>query len=111
MRMLFILTSEVTATMPPKARAPRKSINKDPASNATRTEKDVINTSTKDSDMPPPPVPLPPSGILEAEVNALGGCFRVSYSLSTGELWLHQPQNAIVKTGQVYGFYADTRRM
>lgn len=104
--------SFTTATMPPKPRAPRKaSINKESASNAAKTEKDVVNASTKDSDMPPPPVPLPPAGILEAEINALGGCLRVSYSSSIGELWLHQLQNAVMKTGQVYGFYADTRKV
>ena len=101
--------SFTTATMPPKPRAPRKaSINKESAS---KTEKDVVNASTKDSDMPPPPVPLPPAGILEAEINALGGCLRVSYSSSIGELWLYQLQNAVMKTGQVYGFYADTRKV
>lgn len=85
--LLPFITRKLTTTMPPKPRAPRKaSINKDSANNTSKTEKDVGNTSAKDSDMPPPPVPLPPAGILEPEINALGGCLKVSYPLSTGEL-------------------------
>ncbi|KAJ6569614.1 hypothetical protein B0H19DRAFT_1066317 [Mycena capillaripes] len=44
--------------------------------------------------MPPPPVP-PPAGILVPEVSALSTCLK----------------NAVVKTGQLYGFYADTRKL
>jgi hypothetical protein len=77
--------------MPPKPRATRKaSIAKD-ASKAVKEEK----ASAKDAEMPPPPDPLPPPGILEPEMNALSGCLR----------------NAVVKTGQVYSFFADSRRL
>ncbi|KAJ7480115.1 hypothetical protein B0H11DRAFT_1668568, partial [Mycena galericulata] len=44
--------------------------------------------------MPPPPAPSPP-GILVPEVTALATCLK----------------NAVVKTGQLYGFYADTRKL
>ncbi|KAJ6573983.1 hypothetical protein DFH09DRAFT_1456578 [Mycena vulgaris] len=44
--------------------------------------------------MPPPPAPAAP-GILVPEVTALATCLK----------------NAVVKTGQLYGFYADTRKL
>ncbi|KIM84681.1 hypothetical protein PILCRDRAFT_818279 [Piloderma croceum F 1598] len=82
--------------MPPKPRAARKaSIAKEASKTTVKQEKDVPKSSTKDAEMPPPPDPLPPAGILEPEINALSGCLK----------------NAVVKTGQVYAFYADTRRL
>ncbi|KAF8060976.1 hypothetical protein FPV67DRAFT_1423135 [Lyophyllum atratum] len=45
--------------------------------------------------MLPPPDPPVPLAILEPEMNALSTCLK----------------NAAVKTGQIYGFYADTRRL
>ncbi|EIN13208.1 hypothetical protein PUNSTDRAFT_123359 [Punctularia strigosozonata HHB-11173 SS5] len=46
--------------------------------------------------MPPPPAPPPPpQAILEPEAKELSVCLK----------------NAVVKTGQIYGFYADTRRL
>ncbi|KAG1828621.1 hypothetical protein EV424DRAFT_1317768 [Suillus variegatus] len=45
--------------------------------------------------MPPPPVPPKAMAILEPEMNALMDCFK----------------NAVVKTGQIYSFHADSRRL
>ncbi|VDB92339.1 unnamed protein product [Peniophora sp. CBMAI 1063] len=45
--------------------------------------------------MPPPPAPSAPKAILEAEVDAMSRAFRT----------------AAVKTGQIYGFYADTAKL
>ncbi|KAG5642506.1 hypothetical protein DXG03_002703 [Asterophora parasitica] len=45
--------------------------------------------------MLPPPDPQVPRAILETEMNALSNCLK----------------NAVVKTGQVYRFYADTRKL
>ncbi|KZV74717.1 hypothetical protein PENSPDRAFT_749071 [Peniophora sp. CONT] len=45
--------------------------------------------------MPPPPAPAAPKAILEAEVDAMSRAFRT----------------AAVKTGQIYGFYADTAKL
>ncbi|KAK0465519.1 uncharacterized protein EV420DRAFT_1514708 [Desarmillaria tabescens] len=45
--------------------------------------------------MPPPPDPVGPKRILEQEMDGLKSCFR----------------NAMVKTGQLYAFYADTRKL
>ncbi|KAF8446367.1 hypothetical protein L210DRAFT_3628830 [Boletus edulis BED1] len=45
--------------------------------------------------MPPPPAPAGKAVMLEREANALSSCFK----------------NAVVKTGQIYAFHADTRRL
>ncbi|TFL06282.1 hypothetical protein BDV98DRAFT_559153 [Pterulicium gracile] len=45
--------------------------------------------------MPPPPVPATPSAILESEIKALSETLK----------------RAAVKTGQIYQFYADTKRI
>lgn len=45
--------------------------------------------------MPPPPDPVAPKRILEQEMDGLKSCFR----------------NTMVKTGQLYAFYADTRKL
>ncbi|KAJ7642287.1 hypothetical protein B0H17DRAFT_1172393 [Mycena rosella] len=74
--------------MAPRPRpVPRKpSISKAPPP-AVKTEQDA-------KAMPPPPDP-PAPGILVPEVTALANCLK----------------NAVVKTGQLYGFYADTRKL
>ncbi|KAG6903004.1 hypothetical protein C0995_008577 [Termitomyces sp. Mi166 len=51
--------------------------------------------SQQKSLMLPPPDPPASHAILEPEVNALSTCLM----------------NAAIKTGQIYGFYADTRRL
>ncbi|KAJ7748486.1 hypothetical protein DFH07DRAFT_1062507 [Mycena maculata] len=75
--------------MAPKPRpVPRKTaLSKNPPSTSVKLEQDA-------KAMPPPPVP-PAPGILVPEVTALATCLR----------------NAVVKTGQLYGFYADTRKL
>ncbi|KAJ7151567.1 hypothetical protein C8R46DRAFT_914090 [Mycena filopes] len=77
--------------MPPKPRpVPRKpSLSKPPtaSTSAIKLEQDAKS-------MPPPPPPVP-AGILVPEVTALATCLK----------------NAVVKTGQLYGFYADTRKL
>ncbi|KAH7916488.1 hypothetical protein BJ138DRAFT_995906 [Hygrophoropsis aurantiaca] len=45
--------------------------------------------------MPPPPNPSRPPAILEPEMNALALCLK----------------NTVIKTGQIYGFHADSRRL
>ncbi|KAG6918678.1 hypothetical protein DXG01_012496 [Tephrocybe rancida] len=60
---------------------------------ASANAKDI--KSPQKSLMLPPPDPPIPLAILEAEMNALSTCLK----------------NAAVKTGQIYGFYADTRRL
>ncbi|KAA1468409.1 hypothetical protein DENSPDRAFT_463959 [Dentipellis sp. KUC8613] len=50
---------------------------------------------SKEGTMLPPPDPKPPKAILEPEMDMLSGCLR----------------NTAVKMGQVYGFYADVRRL
>ncbi|KAI0367505.1 hypothetical protein BV20DRAFT_556921 [Pilatotrama ljubarskyi] len=79
--------------MPPKPRPVRKSsstTSKD--AGGMPAAKDAPAPSTS---MPPPPDPVPPLGILEGEITALSSCL----------------QNAVVKTGQIYGFYADVKRL
>lgn len=64
--------------------------------------------------MLPPPNPVPPAAILEAEMNALSGCLKVNQTSHNAIELLRNSlllQNAVVRTGQVYGFYADTRRL
>ncbi|KAJ7785737.1 hypothetical protein B0H16DRAFT_1875883 [Mycena metata] len=77
--------------MAPKPRpVPRKpSVSKVPAAStsAVKLEQDA-------KAMPPPPPPVP-AGILVPEVTALATCLK----------------NAVVKTGQLYAFYADTRKI
>ncbi|KAI0719108.1 hypothetical protein C8T65DRAFT_693414 [Cerioporus squamosus] len=80
--------------MPPKPRPVRKSSATSNAPSTTPAAKDAAASSASTS-MPPPPDPVPPLGILEAEVTALSSCL----------------QNAVVKTGQVYGFYTDVKRL
>ncbi|KAF8167865.1 hypothetical protein B0H34DRAFT_34400 [Crassisporium funariophilum] len=53
----------------------------------------VGNGSDDSKAMPPPP--NPPVKILEAEINALGRCLK----------------DAVIRTGQIYGFYADTHKL
>ncbi|KAF8213706.1 hypothetical protein K438DRAFT_1106357 [Mycena galopus ATCC 62051] len=75
--------------MPPKPRPVQRkqSISKPPPiSSPVKSEQDAAKA------MPPPP---PPAGILVPEVMALSTCLK----------------NAVVKTGQLYGFYADTRKL
>ncbi|KAJ6626951.1 hypothetical protein B0H10DRAFT_2161456 [Mycena sp. CBHHK59/15] len=77
--------------MPPKPRAVRKSSNstsKPAAGSSVKLEQDAAKA------MPPPPVP-PAQGILVPEIAALSTCLK----------------NAVVKAGQIYGFYADTRKL
>ncbi|EGN92681.1 hypothetical protein SERLA73DRAFT_146748, partial [Serpula lacrymans var. lacrymans S7.3] len=45
--------------------------------------------------MPPPKDPPQHLAMLEPEMTALSGCLR----------------NAVIKTGQLYGFHADSRRL
>ncbi|KZT06208.1 uncharacterized protein LAESUDRAFT_184145 [Laetiporus sulphureus 93-53] len=72
--------------MPPKL--PRR---------ASTSTKDALAASkaVQNASMPPPPDPLPPLGIMEAEANTLSLSLR----------------NATVKIGQVYEFYADARKL
>ncbi|KAI1786297.1 hypothetical protein LXA43DRAFT_927779, partial [Ganoderma leucocontextum] len=81
--------------MPPKPRPIRKPTST--AGNAITgpaPAKDAI-TSAASTSMPPPPDPTPPLGILEAEITALSSCLRT----------------AVVKKGQIYGFYTDVKRL
>ncbi|KAJ7630438.1 hypothetical protein FB45DRAFT_866921 [Roridomyces roridus] len=75
--------------MAPKPRPLHRkaSISKNPAEAAIKSEQDA-------KAMPPPPAPVP-AGILVPEVTALATCLK----------------NAAVKTGQIYAFYADTRKL
>lgn len=64
--------------------------------------------------MPPPPEPrVGPLKIMEAEVNALSGCLKVcKVTMSPGYISdISIAQNAVVKIGQIYGFYADTQKL
>ncbi|KAL7285845.1 hypothetical protein PYCCODRAFT_1384826 [Trametes coccinea BRFM310] len=79
--------------MPPK---PRPIVRK--MSSASKDVGGASNTKdapTPSTSMPPPPDPVPPRGILEEEITALSSCL----------------QNAVVKTGQIYGFYTDVKRL
>ncbi|KAI0638960.1 hypothetical protein C8Q77DRAFT_1151984 [Trametes polyzona] len=78
--------------MPPKPRPIRKPSNTPKDAGAAPAPKDAPAPSTS---MPPPPDPLPPLGILEGEITALSSCF----------------QQAVVKTGQIYGFYTDVKKL
>ncbi|KAG9314723.1 hypothetical protein JVU11DRAFT_5532 [Chiua virens] len=52
-------------------------------------------TAAPSGSMPPPPVLPRKSAMLEREANALSACFK----------------NAVIKTGQIYAFHADARRL
>ncbi|CDO70930.1 hypothetical protein BN946_scf184829.g38 [Trametes cinnabarina] len=79
--------------MPPKPRPiVRKISSASKDVGGTHNAKDAAPASTS---MPPPPNPVPPRGILEEEITALSSCL----------------QNAVVKTGQIYGFYTDVKRL
>lgn len=62
--------------------------------------------------MPPPPVPAgnsqPP--ILELEIKALSTCFKVFSTIIPIQL-IDIDQNAVVKTGEIYRFFADTKKL
>ncbi|OCH92680.1 hypothetical protein OBBRIDRAFT_790981 [Obba rivulosa] len=71
-----------------------------PARKASIASKDAVSAAkvvknAPNMSMPPPPDPVLQMGILEPEMNALSSCLR----------------NAVVKTGQIYGFYADAKRL
>ncbi|KAI0761682.1 hypothetical protein BD413DRAFT_700419 [Trametes elegans] len=78
--------------MPPKPRPVPRPIPPPKDGAATPAAKETPSASAS---MPPPPVPAPPLGILEGEITALSTCL----------------QNAVVKTGQIYGFYTDVKRL
>ncbi|KAI8983347.1 hypothetical protein BD414DRAFT_463357 [Trametes punicea] len=81
--------------MPPKPRPiVRKlsSTSKDVGGTPAAKDASQANPSTS---MPPPPDPVLPLGILEGEITALSSCLK----------------NAVVKTGQIYGFYTDVKRL
>ncbi|KAK0208703.1 hypothetical protein DFS33DRAFT_1305093 [Desarmillaria ectypa] len=75
--------------MAPKPRGGRK------ASTSSRDGPLLTHTDKDLKSMPPPPDPVVPKRILEQEMEGLKSCFR----------------NAMVKTGQLYAFYADTRKL
>ncbi|THH30192.1 hypothetical protein EUX98_g4022 [Antrodiella citrinella] len=68
---------------------------RNPTRKPSVSSKDGPPKSQIQNSMPPPPVPPQPQGILVPEVMALSTCLR----------------NAVVKTGQIYGHYADTRKL
>ncbi|KAK7064711.1 hypothetical protein R3P38DRAFT_2826089 [Favolaschia claudopus] len=81
--------------MPPKPRPLHRKASVSKAATAAAASSDPVKSQQDAAkSMPPPPDPLPP-GILIPEVTALSACLK----------------NAVVKTGQLYGFYADTRRL
>lgn len=60
--------------------------------------------------MPPPPDP--PQGILVPEIAALSTCVQVCITVVTCMFRVKLPvQNMAVKTGQIYGFFADAQRL
>ena len=65
--------------------------------------------------MPPPPDPAPPLAILEAEITALSSCLQVSIVffqyVPAHSTFCAYTQAAVVKTGQIYGFYKDVKRL
>ncbi|KAG2129782.1 hypothetical protein DEU56DRAFT_816666 [Suillus clintonianus] len=79
--------------MPPKPK-PRKVV-KAPKSASSQTKFLEPQDTPSDSAMPPPPVPPKAMAILEPEMNALMDCLK----------------NAVVRTGQIYSFHADSRRL
>ncbi|OJA12920.1 hypothetical protein AZE42_05078 [Rhizopogon vesiculosus] len=80
--------------MTPKPR-PRK-VSKAPKSVSSQTLKSMEPPKdASSSEMPPPPVPPKAMAILEPEMNALMDAFK----------------NAVIRTGQIYAFHADSRRL
>lgn len=75
--------------MAPKPRGGRK------ASTSSRDGPLLTHIDKDLKAMPPPPDPVAPKRILEQEMDGLKSCFR----------------NTMVKTGQLYAFYADTRKL
>jgi len=60
--------------------------------------------------MPPPP--NPPPVLLEQEIESLRRCLQVCFLyFSSPAKADSRQQNAMLKTGQVYAFYADTHRL
>ncbi|KAI0735689.1 hypothetical protein C8Q76DRAFT_610146 [Earliella scabrosa] len=82
------------APKPRPVRKPSNPIAKD-ATTTPASKAPAAAAAAASSSMPPPPDPVVPLGILEAEVTALSSCL----------------QNAVVKTGQVYGFYTDVKKL
>ncbi|KAM5534347.1 hypothetical protein V8D89_011940 [Ganoderma adspersum] len=81
--------------MPPKPRPIRKPTSA--AANAPQGPPPAKDPTTNvaTTSMPPPPDPAPPLGILEAEITVLSSCL----------------QAAVIKKGQIYGFYKDVKRL
>jgi hypothetical protein len=61
--------------------------------------------------MLPPPVPAPPKAILEPEMDALSLSLRVRLPLRSLVRHLKPSQSVAVKTGEIYAFYSDTRKL
>ncbi|KAG1810026.1 uncharacterized protein HD556DRAFT_1317471 [Suillus plorans] len=80
--------------MPPKPK-PRKVVKAPKSVSSQIKSAESKDALSPDSIMPPPPVPPKAMAILEPEMNALMDCFK----------------NAVVKTGQIYSFHADSRRL
>ncbi|KAH7930584.1 hypothetical protein BV22DRAFT_59242 [Leucogyrophana mollusca] len=85
--------------MPPKANTQRRlSVTSKSASSpmsTTQPDKNVSGSGPGSGPMLPPPDPPQPLAILEPEMIALSGSLK----------------NAVIKTGQIYGFHADSRRL
>ncbi|TBU58826.1 hypothetical protein BD310DRAFT_926224 [Dichomitus squalens] len=79
--------------MPPKPRPVRKPSTS--SGNPATAPGAVKDASAASASMPPPPDPGPPLGILVPEITALSSCL----------------QTAVIKTGQIYGFYTDVKRL
>ncbi|TFK40916.1 hypothetical protein BDQ12DRAFT_720652 [Crucibulum laeve] len=78
---------------PPK---PRPLVKSTSLSNQISTAAAVVKAEQDARTMPPPPIPNPVNTlILEPEISGLARCLK----------------GAVVKTGQVYNFYADTHRL
>lgn len=93
--------------MAPKPRGGRK------ASTSSRDGPLLMHIDKDVKAMPPPPDPVAPKRILEQEMDGLKSCFRVSpirLTVSILSVKFSQ-QNTMVKTGQLYAFYADTRKL
>ncbi|KAI0078490.1 hypothetical protein K474DRAFT_1770962 [Panus rudis PR-1116 ss-1] len=80
--------------MPPRPRMRKVSTVSDAASSGTPPSTSVPQGSSTRA-MPPPPIPPQPQKPLSAEASALSTCL----------------QNMVVKTGQIYSFHADSRRL
>ena len=70
---------------------------------------------THTQSMPPPPVPVLAQGIMAPEARALSGSLKVGIVVAMDGVCSLTPyvlpQTAAVKTGQLYRFYADTKRL